>query len=120
MKLAVIGSRSLKEILIENYIPQDVSEIVSGGARGIDTLAKEFAIKNGIKLTEFLPKYNLYGKGAPIERNEEIAYYADEVIAFWDGISKGTEYTVSFFRKLGKKATVIIVTPQKDCEPLKI
>lgn len=109
MKLAVIGSRSLKEITIDDYIPKNINEIVSGGAKGVDTLAKEYACKRGIKITEFLPKYNIYGKAAPIKRNEEIAYYADEVIAFWDGKSKGTEHTINFFRKIGKKATVIIV-----------
>ena len=109
MKLAIIGSRSLKEIRIDDYIPTTTTEIVSGGALGIDTLAKNFAIRKGIKCTEFLPKYNLYGRGAPLKRNEEIANYADEAIAFWDGKSKGTEYTVKLFKKLNKKITVIIL-----------
>jgi len=107
MKLAVIGSRSLCDIAIDAYIPQNVSEIVSGGAKGIDLLAKDYANKKGIVYTEFLPNYNLYGRGAPIKRNEEIARYADECIAFWDGKSKGTDYTIKFFKKLGKKVTVI-------------
>ena len=107
MKLAIIGSRRLKQIDIENYVSHEVSEIVSGGARGIDTLAKDFALKKSINYTEFLPKYNLYGRGAPIERNREIARYADEALAFWDGKSKGTAYTIRFFRELGKKVTVI-------------
>ena len=109
MKLAVIGSRNLKSIFIDEYIPKEVSEIVSGGALGIDTLAKEFAQRKGILLTEFLPKYNLYGRAAPIRRNEEIANYADEAIAFWDGKSKGTEYTIKYFKKLGKPIKIIIV-----------
>lgn len=108
MKLAIIGSRKLFNVIIDDYIPEGVTEIVSGGAAGIDTLAKDFANTKGIKLTEFLPKYNLYGKAAPIRRNEEIAKYSDEAIAFWDGKSKGTKYTIDFFNKLGKKITVII------------
>ena len=107
MKLAVIGSRSLCDIVIDMYIPHNVSEIVSGGAKGIDLLAKEYANRREIVYTEFLPNYNLYGRCAPIKRNEEIARYADEAIAFWDGKSKGTDYTIKFFKKLGKKVTII-------------
>ena len=109
MKLAIIGSRSLCGIVIDEYVTQNVSEIVSGGAKGIDLLAKDFASRKGVLYKEFLPNYALYGRGAPIKRNEEIARYADECIAFWDGKSKGTEYTVNFFKKLGKQVTVIVL-----------
>lgn len=108
MKLAIVGSRKLNQIVIDEYIPAGVTEIVSGGAKGVDTLAKEYAKRIGIKITEFLPKYNLYGRAAPIKRNEEIAEYSDEAVAFWDGESKGTKHTINFFEKLGKKVTVII------------
>ena len=108
MKLAIIGSRKITQIALNKYIPDGVTEIVSGGADGVDTLAREFANKKGLPLVEFLPKYNLYGRAAPIKRNEEIAKYADEALAFWDGTSKGTQYTIKFFEKLGKKVTVII------------
>ncbi len=110
MKLAVIGSRKITKLKLEQYIPKEVDEIVSGGADGIDSLARDFANRNGIKLTEFLPKYNLYGRAAPIKRNEEIAQYATEAIALWDGKSKGTESTIKFFKKLGKRVTVIIIS----------
>ena len=109
MKVAVIGSRDLSEIDIEKYIPDDVSEIVSGGARGIDTLAKEYAMKKKILYTEFLPQYSRYGRAAPIRRNQEIAEYADMAIAFWNGESKGTEYAIRLFQRLGKRVTVIRV-----------
>lgn len=109
MKLAIIGSRNLLKIEIKKYIPKETTEIVSGGARGVDTLAKEFAIKNKLLLTEFLPKYNIYGRTAPLKRNDEIALYADEVIAFWDGQSRGTAYTIKAFKKLGKKVTIVLV-----------
>ncbi len=108
MKLAIIGSRKINQIEMDEYIPEGVTEIVSGGASGVDTLARNFANGKGIKLTEFLPKYSLYGRAAPIKRNEEIAEYADEAIAWWDGKSKGTEYTIKLFKKLGKKVTIVI------------
>ncbi len=110
MKLAIIGSRSLAKIKLEDYIPSSVTEIVSGGARGIDALAGEYARKKELILTEFLPKYNLYGKFAPIKRNLEIAEYAEECLAFWDGKSKGTKSTISFFQNLGKKVNVIMIS----------
>ncbi len=109
MKLAIIGSRALSQITIDEYIPQGVTEIVSGGATGVDTLAREFANRKGLPFTEFLPRYNRYGRAAPIKRNEEIAKYADEALALWDGKSKGTAYTVDLFKKLGKPITVIAI-----------
>lgn len=85
MKLAIIGSRSLTITNLEDYIPQNTVEIISGGAKGIDSCAKMFALKHSLKYTEFLPRYNLYGKVAPLRRNLEIISYADMVLAFWDG-----------------------------------
>lgn len=107
MKLAIIGSRNLVVENLEDYIPENVTEIVSGGARGIDTCAKEYAIRNGIKLTEFLPEYSKYGRVAPLKRNEQIAEYADEALVFWDGLSRGTQYTVKCFEELNKKTKII-------------
>lgn len=109
MKLAIVGSRGITHIDLAGYIPEGVTEIVSGGARGIDTLAREYAIENKIMLTEFLPKYELYGRAAPIKRNAEIAAYSDEAVAFWDGRSKGTKNTIDEFKKMGKKVRVIVV-----------
>ena len=112
MRLAIIGSRSIKSIPFEDFVPNEVTEIVSGGACGVDSAAKEFARKNGIAIIEFLPKYSIYGKAAPIKRNEEIVAYADEAIAFWDGKSRGTEYTIRLFKKSGKKIRVILQEPK--------
>ena len=107
MKLAIIGSRSLKIENLSGYITEDVTEIVSGGAKGVDSAAAKYAKEQGIPLTEFLPNYASYKRAAPLKRNEEIAKYADEALAFWDGASKGTIYTIELFKKLGKKVTVI-------------
>ena len=107
MKLAIIGSRGLTDIDIEKYIPEGVCEIVSGGAKGVDTLAREYAVKHGFLLTEFLPEYGKYRRNAPLVRNEKIIGYADEVLAFWDGKSRGTRFTIEKCREMGKKVTVI-------------
>ena len=107
MKLAIIGSRNLQMENIDEYIPNHVNEIVSGGARGIDSLAAEYARRNGIRLTEFYPNYARFGRGAPLKRNEQIAEYADMAIAFWDGRSRGTLHTIQLVQRKNKSVTVI-------------
>ncbi len=107
MKIAVIGSRGLKVNDLGKYLPVGVTEIVSGGAKGVDTCAREYANTKGLKLTEFLPEYNRYGRGAPLKRNLQIIDYADEVLAFWDGRSRGTKYVIEQCKKRNKKVTVI-------------
>lgn len=107
MKLAIIGSRSLTINNLEDYIPQNTVEIISGGAKGIDNCAKMFALKHSLKYTEFLPNYNLYGKAAPLRRNLEIISYADMVLAFWDGKSRGTKFVIDNCKKINKPIRII-------------
>ena len=102
MKIAIVGSRTVTYVNLEKWIPPQCTEIVSGGARGVDTCAREYALKHGLKLTEFLPEYNKYGRHAPLVRNDEIVKYADMVWAFWDGQSRGTLYTLRKCKELGK------------------
>ncbi|MGN1112523.1 MAG: DNA-processing protein DprA [Acutalibacteraceae bacterium] len=106
MRVAVIGSRNLTVSNLENYLPKDTTEIISGGARGIDTCAKKYALKNNIKMTEFLPEYKKYQKRAPLQRNLQIINYADIIIAFWDGTSRGTKYVIDNCKKINKKIIV--------------
>ncbi|MBO5021694.1 MAG: DUF2493 domain-containing protein [Clostridia bacterium] len=94
MKVAVVGSRGITSLELGEYLPQDVTEIVSGGARGIDTCAKNYAHLHNIKLTEFLPDYERFGRGAPLKRNIQIINYADIVLVFWDGTSRGTKFVI--------------------------
>ena len=109
MKIAVIGSRNLRIENIGEYIPSDCNEIVSGGAVGIDRCAAEYAVEKSIKLTEFLPIYEKYGRGAPIVRNRQIVDYADKILAFWDGKSRGTLSVIKYAEKQGKFCRVIIL-----------
>ncbi len=109
MKVAIIGSRNAVVTNLKDYLPEDTDEIVSGGAKGIDTCAKQFAIENGIKYTEFLPDYSHYKRGAPLIRNKQIVEYADTVIAFWDGKSKGTKFVIDYCNKISKKVHVVSI-----------
>ena len=107
MKVAVVGSRSIFATDISMYI-SDGDEIVSGGAVGVDSCAAEYAKKNGLKLTVFLPQYERYGRAAPIVRNKKIVDYADKIIAFWDGKSKGTLSVIKYAEKTGKLCEIIL------------
>lgn len=108
MKIAVIGSRNLRVADLGKYLPNNITEIVSGGARGIDTCAKEYATSHKIKLTEFLPEYGKYGRYAPLKRNDLIINYSDAVIAFWDGSSRGTKYVINQCKEKNKPIKVYI------------
>ena len=83
MKDAIIGSRSLNFENFDDYIPAECTEIVTGGAKGIDACARSWAEARNIPVTEFLPDYTRYKRGAPLIRNQQIGNYADMVIAFW-------------------------------------
>jgi len=109
MKIAIIGSRNLVVNNIGDYLPKGVTEIVSGGAKGIDTCARIYAIKNNIKLTEFLPNYNEFGKRAPFIRKLEIIDYVDEVIAFWDGESHGTKFVIDNCKNRNKRVKILVL-----------
>ncbi len=100
MKVAVIGSRTLYVSNLQDYLPSNTTEIVSGGAKGIDACARLYALMNNVKLKEFLPNYEKYGNKAPLVRNIEIIEYADTVIAFWDGKSSGTAYVIENCKKM--------------------
>ena len=93
--VAVIGSRNFIDY---NYLKEtlhdfDIYKIISGGARGADTLAARYAYEHNIHFEEILPNYEKFsGHQAPLERNKEVVNKSDFVIAFWDGVSKGTIY----------------------------
>ncbi len=107
MKIAVAGSRNILRIDLAPHV-RDATEIVSGGARGVDSIAAAYARQNGIKLVEFLPDYARYGRGAPIRRNYEIVDYADRVVVFWDGQSRGTLSVIKYAEKVGKPCEVVL------------
>lgn len=109
MKLAIVGSRNITDINLESYIIEYPDEIISGGAKGIDTLAAEYARKHHIPLIEYLPDYKKYGRSAPIIRNRQIIEAADNVLALWDGVSRGTKNSIETARKLGKKVSLFII-----------
>lgn len=97
MKVAVIGSRNASDDIVYTIlqnIPAQTTEVVSGGAKGIDSAAEIVAESLGLPVKIFLPDYISFGKSAPLNRNDEIVDYADMILAFWDGKSKGTQNVI--------------------------
>ena len=109
MRIAIVGSRGINSVELKKFLPEECDEIVTGGAKGVDTYAEEFAVKNGIKVKVFLPAYEKYGRAAPIVRNKQIVDYSDRVIAFWDGVSKGTLSVIKYCDKKGVPCDTVIV-----------
>ena len=109
MKLLIAGSRKIEDFDISKYVTNEIDVILSGGAKGVDTIAEEFADKNKLSKIILRPKYNIYGKAAPLKRNEELINMADKVLVVWDGASKGTKYTIDYAKKLNKDIEVVIV-----------
>ena len=109
MKLLIAGSRGIMDFDLSEHVPKDTEMIISGGAKGIDTVANEYATNHNIPITVVRPRYELYGIAAPIKRNEQMVEMADEVLVVWDGASRGTKSTIEYARRMNKKVTVIIV-----------
>lgn len=107
MRVAVIGSRKLVVNDLEKFLPEDVTEIISGGAKGIDCCARVYAQAHKIALTEYLPEYEKFGRCAPLKRNITIIENADLVLAFWDGTSRGTKFVIDSCKKMGVPVRVI-------------
>jgi predicted Rossmann fold nucleotide-binding protein DprA/Smf involved in DNA uptake len=107
MKLAIIGSRNIENINIDDYIKEKPDMIISGGAKGIDTLAWAWAIDNHIEIEVIRPEYNKYGKAAPLKRNKIIVEKSDKILAFWDGKSHGTKFVIDYANKTGKEVEII-------------
>lgn len=113
MNIAVVGSRNiLDKNLIFNHIDELVSnidseiKIISGGAKGVDSIASDWAKQNNVEIIEIKPNWKL-GRGAGIIRNKDIVKQADIVLAIWDGVSKGTLSSINFAKSLNKKLIVI-------------
>ena len=109
MKLLIAGSRSITDFDISPYIPNDTDLIICGGAKGVDTLAEQYADKMKISKYVLRPNYALYKRGAPIKRNYEMVELCDMVLVFWNERSKGTKHTIDYANKIGKPIEIITV-----------
>lgn len=114
MKLAIVGTRNpgvsyqeWESILISKINASEISLVISGGSKGIDTYAKLFAGRHHIPLMEYLPEYSKYGRKATLRRNTQIVREASTVIAFPSPDSKGTFHSIRETKRLSKRLIVV-------------
>lgn len=107
MKLLIVGSRSIQNFDLSLYISSDVDTVISGGANGVDHLAEQYADLHRLSKYILRPRYDLYGRGAPLKRNEQMVCLADAVLVVWDGCSRGTQYTLQYARQMKKPITLV-------------
>lgn len=99
MKVVIAGGRDFVNFkILENCLkelqerfPIQITEVVSGHAQGADCLGERYQFNHGLKLKLFRADWKTYGKAAGPIRNKQMADYADAVVLFWDGKSRGTK-----------------------------
>ena len=115
MQVAIVGSRDSRELTVDDLIqmiPLNCTRLISGGAEGVDQLARQAAETLGIPLTEYLPDYETYGRRAPLVRNSQIIAEADLVLAFWDGNSRGTKFVIDNCKRRNIPIQIILMDHQ--------
>ena len=110
MKTIIAGSRegiSYDDVLkaIESC-PWEITEVVSGKARGVDTMGEQWAKENNIPIKEFPADWKKLGRSAGYRRNEQMGDYAEALIAVWDGSSRGTKHMIDIANEKGLKVFV--------------
>lgn len=110
VKIAIVGSRDWKDeqavVDYVNALPEWVT-VISGGARGVDTFARNAALARYDLDFECYPAdWKRYGKSAGYRRNADIVAAADRIVAFWDGNSRGTAHTIGLAKLAGKPVEI--------------
>lgn len=106
MKVIIAGSRdniTYEDVIeaINRFQSKNITEVVSGTARGVDRFGEELAQRNSCLVKQFPADWDTYGKKAGYLRNTIMANYADALIAIWDGESRGTKHMIDEATKLG-------------------
>ena len=105
MKCIIAGGRDFNDhkrlFKIMDNCPHDITEVVCGGAKGADFFGSSWAVDRNIHVKYFIPDWDGLGKRAGFVRNAEMGDYADMLIAFWDGKSKGTKNMIDYATKKG-------------------
>lgn len=113
MKVIVTGCRDYKNTKhiedVLNNSPFEITELITGGAPGVDAVAFVWGLSKGLPQQEFLAEWDKYFKYASSKRNTEMAEYADALIAFWDGKSPGTRSMINIAEHLGLKVKIIMI-----------
>lgn len=112
--VCICGSRQINSLPISLYLdPSTVGCVISGEANGIDTIAKQWARQHNIEYAGYEPNYRTFGKKAPLERDRQMVNACDLVVAFWDGKSSGTAYTINYGKKINRKVIIHLI---EECD----
>lgn len=98
--------RTLSEVCMRILQNKENVEVVSGMANGADKLGEQFARFMGYPIKQFPANWDEIGKSAGYKRNKEMTEYADALIAFWDGNSKGTKHMIDLAKKMNLKVRI--------------
>ncbi len=113
MKVVVAGSRTITySAIVVAAIRESgfqLTELVSGGCRGVDRVAEQWAYGMGIPIRRFIPDWSHYGRSAGPRRNRQMAEYADAGVVVWDGKSRGRKNMAEELEKLGKPVHLVNV-----------
>jgi hypothetical protein len=116
MKVIVAGSRAIADYdLVADAITSSgfsITEVVSGGAKGVDRLGEAYAERHNLAIRQFKPNWKLHGRGAAFRCNAEMADYAEALIAVHNG-SKGTRDMVAKMRSLGKPVHERVIADER-------
>jgi predicted Rossmann fold nucleotide-binding protein DprA/Smf involved in DNA uptake len=113
MKLIIAGGRDFNDYNVmrdeANRFIGDEKDItiISGLARGADTLACRFASDYGYPLRGFAAEWGKFGRAAGPIRNKLMAKNADALLAFWDGKSRGTMHMIEYAEQMNLKVKVV-------------
>ena len=115
MKTIIAGSRDVVDWEIVHVAMLNsgftVTEVVSGGAKGVDTLGEQWAYRCEIPVKRFPADWDKNGKAAGPIRNRQMAAYADSLVAVWDGQSRGTKNMIDEAKKRGLKVHIHHIAP---------
>ena len=112
MKLAIVGSRTFNDynlmvkFITENYNVDEITHIVSGGARGADSLGEWFAEEFKKEKIIFPADWKRFGKKAGFLRNVDIIDNCDECVCFWDGQSHGAKHDIDLCKEKNKPCKI--------------
>lgn len=110
MKLAIVGGRDFNDYDMLTRSVADIEGvdlIISGGARGADSLAERYAAEKGIEFISFVADWDKYGNAAGPIRNEMIVKACDRIVLFWDQRSPGTASSLALAKRHRKRYRLI-------------
>ena len=118
MKTIIAGTRTIEDknviYLAISKSKFEITQVVSGKAKGVDSIGEEWAVENDVSIAEFPAHWQQFGNKAGPLRNQEMAEYADALIVVWDGHSTGTKDMIKRAKRNGLKVFVYDIIEERQ------